>query len=452
MIRTILLSGSLAFAAPLFAQEPGKIPFETYTLDNGLTIILAENHTAQVVTVNVWYDVGSRNERPGRTGFAHLFEHMMFQGSANVGKAEHMQLVERAGGAMNGTTQSDRTDYYETLPSNRLNLGLWLEADRMRSLAITDSNLANQTETVKEERRLRVDNQPYGAAIFEGTTALFDSATCFPYSHSIIGSMADLDAASVEDVREFFRLYYAPNNATLVVSGDFVPGEARRLIQEYFGEIPRGADPPPVACEQAGHPGALRRFLEDRNATLPAVLLLYRTPAENHADAPALALLGTLLGQGESSRLNRALVRETRAAVGAFAANGIFGPRRGPNFFLAYAVANQGVHPDSLQSLLVAEVARLASGDVSEAEVTKARNTFRAEAIRSRQTTMGIAEGLQHANLFLGGPEAINTSFARYMAVTREDLVRVAREWFRPENSLLLVVTPPPAGPAGATP
>ena len=452
MLTRLTVATMLALAPALLAQEPGKIPFETYHLDNGLKVILSENHSAQVVSVNVWYDVGSRNERAGRTGFAHLFEHMMFQGSAHVEKAEHGQLVERAGGELNGSTEPDRTNYYQTLPSNRLNLGLWLEADRMRSLAITDSNLANQTETVKEERRLKLDNQPYGEAIFEGPQGLFDPRSCFPYSHSIIGSMADLDSATVDDVRDFFKLYYAPNNATLVVTGDFNPAQARQLIQEYFGDIPRAETPPAVECQQAFNTGAIRRRMQDQNVNLPAVLLMHRTPAENHADIPALTLLGILLGQGESSRLNRSLVREAKAAVAAQAIMGIFGPRRGPNFFLTYAIANQGVSPDSLEELLSREIARLADGGVTDEELAKAKNAFRASAVRSRQTSMAVAEQLQYANLFLGNPEAVNTDFARYMAVTREDLIRVARTYFRADNSLTIIVSSEAAPPAGATP
>ena len=451
-MKRLFLLAAMASAASLNAQEPGRIPFESYTLDNGLQVVLSENHTAQVVTVNVWYDVGSRNERAGRTGFAHLFEHMMFQGSANVKKAEYFQLIERTGGGLNGSTQPDRTNYYQTLPSNRLNLGLWLEADRMRSLAITDSNLTNQTETVKEERRLKVDNQPYGAAIFEGPQQLFDPAGCFAYSHSIIGSMADLNSASVDDVKDFFTLYYAPNNATLVVTGDLNPAAARQLIQQYFGDIPRAPEPPPVECRQAFNTGPLKQRVLDINANLPGVFLMYRTPAEDHADTPAIGLLGILLGQGESSRLNQKLVREAKAAVAAQAVAGIFGPRRGPNFFLTYAIANQGVLPDSLDLLLSSEMARLADGGITEEELTKAKNSYRSIAIRTRQTSMDIAENLQYATLFLGSTEAVNTDFARYMAVTRDDLIRVARIYFRADNSLTLIVSSEAAAPAGATP
>ena len=238
--RAALVGGLALLARLAQAQAPATVAIESYTLPNGLKVHLVEDHSAQVVAVNVWYDVGSRNEREGRTGFAHLFEHMMFQGSANVKKAEHFQLVERAGGQMNGSTQPDRTNYFEVVPSNRLNLALWLEADRMRSLAVTAENLKNQQEAVKEERRLRVDNQPYSAGLVDSLPTIFDRATCFAYAHSIIGSMDDLNAATVADVKAFFDLYYAPNNATLVITGDFQPAEARRLVRDYFGGIPRG--------------------------------------------------------------------------------------------------------------------------------------------------------------------------------------------------------------------
>jgi predicted Zn-dependent peptidase len=209
-IRAALSGLALVVAAGSLAGQAGRITFDTFSLANGLRVITSEDHSTPIVAVDLWYDVGSRNERPGRSGFAHLFEHMMFQGSANVEKAEHFQLVQRAGGSTNGSTQEDRTNYFEVLPSNRLNLALWLEADRMRSLAITDSNFHNQRETVKEERRLRVDNQPYGRAFTDGLTLPFDSATCFAYAHTVIGDMADLNAAQLSDVQAFFDTYYAP--------------------------------------------------------------------------------------------------------------------------------------------------------------------------------------------------------------------------------------------------
>ncbi len=443
--RFTILTGLAVLAGTpggLPAQEPARIALEAYTLPNGLKIILAPDRSTQVVTVDVWYNVGSRNETRSRTGFAHLFEHMMFQGSANVKKAEHFQFVERAGGENNGSTAEDRTNYYEALPSNRLNLGLWLEADRMRSLAITDSSFANQREAVKEERRLRVDNQPYTGAIFEGMYALADSATCFPYSHSIIGSMDDLNAARVPDVKAFFDLYYAPNNATLTVVGDFDIAQTKALIQQYFGGIPRGAEPPPVVCQSKFSPGVIRRTWPDAKASLPAVLLAYRVPEYQSADMPAIELLSTILGQGESSRINKTVVRDKKLAQGSIVLANPAGPRRGPGVLLALGIANQGVTPDSLEKGLSEEFARVVREGVSEAELIKAKNGYRTQLITQQQQTLAKAEAIQTANLFLGSPEAVNTNWRRFLAVTVADIKRVAETYLRPENALVLLITP----------
>jgi predicted Zn-dependent peptidase len=424
-------------AAPLSAQAP--VTYEHYTLDNGLSVFLVPIRTAPVVTVNVWYDVGSRLERPGRSGFAHLFEHMMFQGSANVKKGEHFQLIERAGGDMNGTTSEDRTNYFETLPSHRLNLGLWLEADRMRSLAITDENFENQRETVKEERRLRVDNQPYAAAFVEGLTLPYDSTACFGYSHSVIGSMADLNAATTADVQAFFDLHYAPNNATLTVTGDFEPAEAKQLIQQYFGDIEKGAEPPGFECRVDFGGGGRRMTWEDPLANLPGALVAYRIPEHRADDGPALTLLSTILGSGESSRLNRSLVREQQIAVQAAT---IEMSRRGPGLFINLAIANQGQTADTLAGALQAAVARIAAEGITPEELEKARNAFRRDHVFSRQTSMGVAEAVQHYVHFHDSVEEINTDERKYLAVTAADIQRVVRRYLVPENSLILLVVP----------
>ena len=441
-ITTALLLSGIAAVSTASAQDPGKIDFESYTLTNGLTVILAPDRTTQVVSVNVWYNVGSRNEVRGRTGFAHLFEHMMFQGSANVAKGEHFQLIERAGGELNGSTAEDRTNYFQVLPSNRLNLGLWLEADRMRSLAITDSNFHNQREAVKEERRLRVDNQPYTGAIFEGMYALADSTTCFPYSHSVIGSMADLNAAKVEDVQAFFNLYYRPNNAILTVAGDFDSADTKRLIETYFADIPRGANPAPVNCEPSFNAGQIHRVWPDSKATLPAVLVAFRIPEYQNPDSPALELLATILGQGESSRLNRTVVREQKLAQAAITLANPAAPRRGPGVLLTLGIANQGVSPDSLERGLMAEYGRLVTEGISAAELTKAKNAYRTQLITERQQVLNRAEALQQANLFLADPGAVNTNWQRYLSVTLEDIRRVAGRYLVPDNSLVLLITP----------
>jgi len=445
MVRSLFLLGMAVglAATPLAAQAP--VEFEQYTLSNGLRVILAPDPAASVVTVNVWYNVGSRNERPGRSGFAHLFEHMMFQGSANVDKGEHMQFIERAGGNMNGSTNTDRTNYYETLPPNRLNLGLWLEADRMRSLAITDDNFENQRETVKEERRLRVDNQPYAPAFTEGLTVPYDSTTCFPYSHTVIGSMDDLNAAQTADVREFFNLYYAPNNATLTVVGDFDPGETKALIEEYFGGIPRAEEPPAVECQVSYGELGGHTVMPDQHANLPAVLIAFLIPPHHHADTPALTLLGTILGQGESSRLNRALVRDAQSALQALA---FVDSRRGPGQFIAGAIANQGVGHDTLETQLWTEIGTVVAEGVTEAELEKAKNSYRADQIYGRQTTMGMAETLQHFAHFHDAIEDINGELGRYMAVTLDDVRRVASTYLVPGNAHTVIAQPAEA--AGA--
>jgi len=424
------------------AQDPTPVKVESFTLTNGLRVHLVEDHSAQVVAVNVWYDVGSRNERPGRTGFAHLFEHMMFQGSANVAKMEHAQHVERAGGSYNGSTNPDRTNYYQVLPSNRLNLAMWLEADRMRSLSITAENLENQRQAVKEERRLRVDNQPYFGALVDSLPQLWDAERCFAYAHSIIGSMEDLDAASVDDVREFFRTYYSPSNATLVIVGDASLPQVMRMAQQYFGNIPAGPRRDPVTCEApAGAGSAAVRRVADANATLPAVITAVRAVPPAHADYPALALLSTILGSGESSRLNRTLVRGSRSAVAAQALHDPFGPMRASGVFGAFVIANAGVSADSLQRELAAELFDLADRVTGE-ELEKAKNTWRANTIFERQRAEALAEGIHFAAMYLGGPEAVNTEASRYTAVTLQDLRRVARTYLRPERSLTLLISP----------
>ncbi len=437
----VAAAGADAQAAGQEARDAGRIDYETYRLDNGLRVILSEDHSTPVAAVNVWYDVGARDERPGRSGFAHLFEHMMFQGSANVDKAEHLTMVESVGGSVNGTTSEDRTNYFETVPANRVNLALWLEADRMRSLAVTEENLQNQTETVKEERRLRVDNQPYGKSFLQFTTMPYDSATCFGYAHSVIGSMDDLNAATVEDVRSFFDTYYAPNNATLTVVGDFEPERVKSMIERYFGDIESSEPPPSVECEVDYSAGFRVDTIRDTNANLPAVFWSYRVPSHDAPGSRALELLASLFGQGESSRLHRTLVKETGAAAQV---NGFMSSRRGPGLFAGFAIANQGVGADSLLSLVQSEVERLRTEPPTAAELEKARNDHEASTIMGRQRVLSKAEALQHFAHFHDSLDEIDTDLGQYMAVTREDLRRVIDEYLNRDN-LSVVVTLPAA-------
>ena len=444
---TLAFASVLTLAAvplpALHAQDAGRIRLDTFMLDNGLKVVLAPDHSTQVVAVNVWYNVGSRNEQAGRTGFAHLFEHMMFQGSADVPKGGHMSMIEQAGGQLNGSTEDDRTNYWEVLPSNRYNMGLWLEADRMRSLAINQANFENQRETVKEERRLRIDNQPYTGAFLKGVTAPFDSKTCFAYGHELIGTMTDLNAAKTEDVKAFFDLYYTPNNATLTLVGDFDPADAKQLIQRYFGSIPRAKDAPPVTCDARFNAGEKRETVIDQKATLPALLRIYLVPEYKNQDHAALELLATILGSGESSRMNRAIAREAKAALTTQVGLDVTGPHRGPSTFAALAIANQGVSTDSLDKLITFEIAKVSADGVTDAELSKAKNGRRANAIFGRQQALNTAEALQSANMFLGSPDAINSDLERYMKVTKEDIKRVAQQYLRPDNSTVILIKPP---------
>jgi len=447
-MRKLLLLTLLPTAV---AAQEGRITYEQFTLPNGLHVIYSEDRSTPVVSVDVWYKVGSRNERPGRSGFAHLFEHMMFQGSAHVKKAEHFQLVQRAGGTLNGSTQEDRTNFYETVPSNRLNLALWLEADRMRSLAITEENFENQRETVKEERRLGVDNRPYAAAFSDGLAWPYDSTTCFAYAHTVIGSMDDLNAARLPDVQAFFDTYYAPNNATLVIVGDFNPFEVRRLVNAYFAGIPSHAAPEPVRCEgRVAGAGVRRREVHDGQANLDAVLRFYRIPEHRSPDTPALELLNLILGQGESSRLNVAVVRREKAALetGTFASPG--GSRNGPGVWVAFGIVNQGVSVEHMDSLIGMQLDSVRANGVTPEELEKAKNILRAGFIDNRETTLGKAEELHHYLQFHDGLEEINTDLTRILAVTSDDVKRVANTYLDPGNLLTVIVRAGAAAPAPA--
>ena len=438
---SLLLTAGLLLARPGAAQQVvGAVALDSFRLANGLQVIYAEEHATPVVTVDLWYRVGARNERPKLSGFAHLFEHMMFQGSAHVGKAEHFKYVERAGGDENGSTHDDYTNYYETLPSNRLNLALWLEADRMRSLAVTQQNLENQRQAVEEEKRLRVDNQPYAGAFRASLIWPYDSTNCFAYAHPGIGVMEDLDSAKLEDVRAFHDTYYAPNNTTLVVAGDFQPAELKRLVTAYFSDIASKPAPEPVTCNFKLSPGIVERAVADSHATLPAVIRVYRIPAAADGDTPALDLLNSILGQGESSRLNVEVVRRDTAALQAssFSVN----ERRGPGSLLVLGIANRGVPAARLDSLLAAQVEDIRSHGVTQDELTRAKNQYRAGVIQGRETTFGIAEAINYYSLLFPSVSDMNTDPQRYMAVTADDIKRVATKYLDPANATVVTVNP----------
>ncbi|HET8654721.1 MAG TPA: pitrilysin family protein [Longimicrobiaceae bacterium] len=418
-----------------------RIPIDQYRLDNGLRVILSEDHRQPVVGVNLWYNVGSRNERPGRTGFAHLFEHMMFQGSENVPDTEHIAHVERVGGSMNGSTWLDRTNYFETMPASRLELALWLESDRMGFLlpAMTQEKLDNQRSVVQNERRWRVDNQPYGDWDERIQALLYPPD--HPYHHSVIGSMEDLDAATLEDVSAFFRTYYAPNNAVLTICGDFDPVAARSLVERYFGSIPRGPDVPPVPGRTELPPrlGQEVREVIESDAALARVYLAFRMPAYGRQGFFPGDVAAHVLASGKSSRLYRSLVREQRLAqsVVAFA----FPIVTGAAMLVLWATANPGVDAERLERAIWDEIEVLGAG-ASPEEVERAVN-----GIESRQTValQQVGERADQLSMFatlFDDPERINTELDEYRAVTAEGVSRFAVEYLRRDNVVSLIYLP----------
>jgi len=375
-----------------------QTPIEQFTLANGLRVVLSRDAAVPVVSVVVYYDVGSRNERLGRTGFAHLFEHMMFQGSENVPKAAHFQYVFNAGGTMNGTTSTERTNYFETLPANQLPLALWLESDRMRSLKVTQENLDNQRQAVQEEKRLRYDNQPYINAFLLINELIFKNPA---NAHSTIGSMEDLDAATIDDVREFFRIYYAPNNAVLTIVGDFDVVEARGLVDKYFGGIPRQTNPPAVDVSEPEEVGKSQGAYHDKLAPAPAFILGWKIPPRRTPDHYALALAGDLLFAGESSRLYQQLVKGDESVVSI---QGDVDDRRGPSALYVFALPKPGEDIPTIRQQIFNEIKRLASDGPSDEEMQKLRNTVSNDAVRGRQSTLYRAQRIAEFTLYDGDP------------------------------------------------
>jgi predicted Zn-dependent peptidase len=413
-----------------------QITLEQYTLGNGLRVVLSEDHSVPVVSVAVYYDVGSRNEREGRTGFAHLFEHMMFQGSENVPKAGHFQYVFNNGGTMNGTTSSERTNYFETLPSSQLPLALWLESDRMRSLKVTQENLDNQRDAVKEEKRLSYDNRPYSSAFLRLNELVYRNHR---NAHSTIGSMEDLDAATVEDVREFFRIYYAPNNAVLAITGDFDSAEARTLVEKYFVTIPAQAAPPPVDVSEPPEVSERRETYRDPFAQLPAIMLGWKVPPRRTVDFYALSLASDLLLDGDSSRLYQRLVKDEESVVGI---QGGLGERRGPSTLYVFAIPKPGHSTEEIRATIHEEIERLAREGPTADEMEKLRNTLLNDAVRSRQSTLFRAQRLAEYALYDGDPLLVNTELERYLAVVPEEIRDVVGKYLLTDNHSVIEVMP----------
>jgi zinc protease len=429
------------FAVSTTAATQPTVKFTDTKLKNGLRVIVNEDHVAPVFAVAVLYNVGSRDERPGRTGFAHLFEHMMFKGSENVGPGEHFYSVFSNGGSMNGTTNKERTLYYEELPANQLDMALFLEADRMRSLSIEQANLDNQRQAVQEERRQSVDNQPYGRTFEAMDELAYENPA---YRHSVIGSMADLSAASVDDVAAFFKTYYAPNNAILTISGDVNGAIANERVRKYFEAIPSQPDPPAVDISEPPQKVERRRTIEDPLARVARVDIAYHIPSSLSPDDDTIDLLAEILATGRSSRLFEVLVRQKQLAlaVGAFAENS-----RGPRLFRIVATVPPGKTSDEVEAGIYAEIERLKAGPIADWEIEKSRNGTRRQFVGSLNSSLSRASMLAEATRIYGDPGELNTVYDRAAKLHASDVLRVAKQYLTPENRVVVITTPKAVAP-----
>jgi zinc protease len=443
MRSSVVVVFAAAIAAPLGAQEkspevrPPKLEFTQHKLANGLQVILLEEHQVPVINLQVWYHVGGKDEQPGHTGFAHLFEHLMFKGSAHVGPDEHSRIIEAIGGFDNASTYDDYTNFFETFPSNYLERVIWLEADRMGSLNVDEANFKSEREVVKEELRVRVENQPYGHLEQDLRAAAF---TVHGYHHTAIGSKEDLDRATLEDVRAFFNTYYKPNNATLIIVGDFNSAQGLGWAKKYFEGIPASARPIPRR-DMPEPPQTEQRIVKKSysNTPLPAVVLGYKIPARYSPDAYPLDLASNILAGGESSRLYQTLVYQEQIAVQS-AGFGNF--TEDPNLFWAYAIMNQGHTAEEGAKSVLAVLDELKAEPVGAKELEKAKNQEISGFILGRDTDEEKAVALGAAAVVGKNPDLVNTELDRYLKNTAADLERVAKEYFVPQRSTVLIVTP----------
>ena len=438
MLRTVraAIVPALLAVVSLSAADGPVVKFTDVKLKNGLRVIISEDHTAPTVAVAVNYYVGSADEKARRTGFAHLFEHMMFKGSENVGPGEHPALIFSNGGSMNGTTNQDRTLYFETLPANQLELALFLEADRMKSLDINKANLDNQRGAVQEERRLRVDNQPYGQTFEKTGEQAYDNPA---YKHSVIGSMEDLNAASVDDVATFFKTYYAPNNAVLSIVGDVDPKKTMALVEKYFGTIARQPDPKRPDLAEKPHTAERRSTIEDPLARLPRLDIVWIGPPANTADSAALDVLSTVLSSGRSSRLNQAIVREKQLATSAAFFSG---DSKGPGLLTAFAMVAPGKKAEEVEAALYDEIEKVKTGPIADWEIEKAHNSARRQQAGQVTSTLSRAIQLGEYAMFFNDPNLINTRTEKILKVTAADVQRVAQKYLTKENRSVIVTMP----------
>ncbi len=444
----------LSFAAA--AQTGGgltvpPIPFTQFKLDNGLRVVLSVDRTLPVVTESMIFDVGARDERPGHSGFAHLFEHLMFEGSKNAPKGVFDQIVEGHGGNDNASTHQDYTFYYESVPSNVLPAIMWLDADRLANLDVTAANMKNQIAVVEEEKRMRVDNAPYGPLLYvDMGQAAFSN---WQNAHPVIGSFKDLDAATLADVQEFFREYYAPRNAILVIVGDIDPVNTKALVEHYFGWIPNRSSITPVNTAEPPPAAEKTVTVHDPQAKLPAVSMAWQGPKRNTTDFYALSMLGQLLFDGDSSLLYQALVKDQQVAIevdgGLGFPNADYTDYRSPGLFGGVVIQKPGVSAERIQDLVFQQIQQVEATGVPAGEMSRLKTKFSAEWMKSQQTTRGRAEMLALATLFDGNPDAANAALSNFLAVTSGQMQQVARTYLTHARTSVVVDLP---GPAPASP
>ncbi len=420
-----------------FGQKK-RIEFEQFTLKNGMRVILHQDNSTPIVAVSVLYHVGSKNEDPGRTGFAHFFEHLLFEGSENIGRGEYMQLVKENGGTLNANTSYDRTFYYEILPSNQLELALWMESERLLHAKIENIGIETQREVVKEERRQRYDNTPYGSLVDETMKRVF---LTHPYGRSIIGSMDHLNAAQRDEFYAFYKKFYVPNNAVLSIAGDININQTKKWIEQYFGSIPKGTIPieRPKVLEQAKS-SEIRDTVYD-NIQLPAVVHAYSYPAQGTPDYYAMDMLSSLLSKGNSSRFQRNIVDKEQKAVyvGAFPLG-----LEDYSVSLMFGIVNMGISPAELDKAMIQEVEKTQNELIDDKEFQKLRNQFENDFVNGYSSVAGVAENLANYLVYYGDANLINTELSRYMSVTKEDIQRVAKKYLIPANRVALHYLPKP--------
>ncbi|MBZ5555546.1 MAG: insulinase family protein [Acidobacteriia bacterium] len=431
-------------AAPSKAEatvRPLHLNIQPHQLANGLHVLMVEDRSAPVINLQVWYHVGSKDEKPGRTGFAHIFEHMMFKGSAHVGPDEHSRIIEAAGGFDNAYTNDDVTVYWQTFPSNCLERVIWLEADRLGSLNVDEANFKSEREVVKEERRVGVENRPYGRVFEDLADAAF---TVHPYKHTTIGSMDDLNKATLEDVRSFHRTFYRPDNATMVIVGDFVASQAVAWVEKYFSGIPKPAAPIPRVTVQEPPQTTERRFSKwyGSESPLPAIIEAYHMSAEFTLDSYPLILASNILSGGESSRLYRQLVYKDQVALQTA---GIGNFTEHPNLFLAFAVLNPGKSVPDGEKALQGVLDDMRTAPVSAEELQKAKNQQISSDILGRVTDQEKADAIGRAAVIGRDPNLVNTSLEQFLRVTPADIQRVAKEYLDPSHRTIMLIEPPKA-------